>query len=448
MSFPRYPEYKDSGVAWLGSVPTHWQAKRTGYFFQERREKVSDKDFDALSVTKNGVVPQLETAAKTDDGDNRKKVCAGDFVINSRSDRKGSAGAADRDGSVSLISTVLRPRDEVEIKFAHHLLRSELFQEEFYRFGKGIVADLWSTNFTEMRNIVLAIPPLQEQRAIATFLDRETAKIDALVAEQEKLIALLQEKRQAVISHAVTKGLDPNVPMKDSGVEWLGEVPGHWEIKPLRYCVDFQEGPGILADDFRDDGVPLIRVAGVQSKWATLEGCNYLDPEKVAWRWQHFRVSEGDLLVSASASMGTLSEVGPEVEGAIPYTGIIRMRGRDGEMIKDFLRHVFVSSLFLTQIDLLKAGATIQHYGPTHLSQMFVIRPPVSEQVVIAEFIDQELERFDELSSEAERIVTLLQERRTALISAAVTGQIDVRGLAGDANAPDSIASSDYPASA
>ena len=148
------------------------------------------------------------------------------------------------------------------------------------------------------------------------------------------------------------------------------------------------------------------------------------------------------MLVSASASMGTISEVGREVEGAIPYTGIIRMRGRGGEMIKDFLRHVFVSSLFLTQIDLLKAGATIQHYGPTHLSQMFVVRPPVCEQVTIAEFIDQELERFDELSSEAERIVALLQERRTALISAAVTGQIDVRGLAGVFNAPDSIAAS------
>jgi len=191
MSFPRYPKYKDSGVEWLGEVPEHWTLRRLGYCFDERREKVSDRDYPPLSVTKNGIVPQLETAAKTDDGDNRKRVCAGDFVINSRSDRKGSAGVADIDGSVSLICTVLAPRAEVLPAFVHHLLRSMPFQEEFYRFGKGIVADLWSTNYGEMRNILLAVPAIPEQSAIAAFLDRETAKIDALIAEQQRLIELL-----------------------------------------------------------------------------------------------------------------------------------------------------------------------------------------------------------------------------------------------------------------
>ena len=205
MSFPKYPKYKDSGVEWLGEVPEHWAVRRLGYYFDDRREKVSDRDYPALSVTKNGIVPQLETAAKTDDGDNRKRVCGGDFVINSRSDRKGSAGVAESDGSVSLICTVLSPRSDVLPAFIHHLLRSVPFQEEYYRYGKGIVADLWSTNYGEMRNILLAIPPPTEQSAIATFLYRETAKIDALIAEQQRLIELLQEKRQAVISHAVTK---------------------------------------------------------------------------------------------------------------------------------------------------------------------------------------------------------------------------------------------------
>ena len=208
MSLPRYLEYKDSGVAWLAEIPAQWELKRLGYFFDERREKVSDKDFPALSVTKNGIVPQLETAAKTDDGDNRKKVCSGDFVINSRSDRKGSSGISSLDGSVSLINTVLRPRAEVVPGYVHQLLRSQSFQEEFYRFGKGIVADLWSTNYSEMSNITLALPSRQEQTAIATFLDRETAKIDGLIAEQEKLIALLKERRSALISAAVTGKID------------------------------------------------------------------------------------------------------------------------------------------------------------------------------------------------------------------------------------------------
>lgn len=181
MSFPRYPKYKDSGVEWLGEVPEHWEVRRLGHYFSERREKVSDTQYPALSVTKHGIVPQLETAAKTDAGDNRKLVLKGDFVINSRSDRKGSAGVSDADGSVSLISIVLQPHEGAWMPFIHHLLRCQQFQEEFYRNGKGIVADLWSTNYSEMRNILLGLPHIAEQTAIAAFLDRETAKIDALV---------------------------------------------------------------------------------------------------------------------------------------------------------------------------------------------------------------------------------------------------------------------------
>ena len=187
-------------------------------------------------------MPQLETAAKTDDGDNRKKVAAGDFVINSRSDRKGSAGLAKQDGSVSLINTVLTPLTGQDPLYFEQLLKSIPFQEEFYRYGKGIVADLWSTRYSEMRNITLAVPPLHEQTAIAAFLDRETAKIDALVEEQRRLIALLKEKRQAVISHAVTKGLNSSAPMKASGVEWLGDVPAHWEVRKLTSLTRLESG--------------------------------------------------------------------------------------------------------------------------------------------------------------------------------------------------------------
>ncbi|RAN81403.1 hypothetical protein B5P43_06430 [Bacillus sp. SRB_336] len=308
-------------------------------------------------------------------------------------------------------------------------MRSVSFQEEFYRYGKGIVADLWSTNYSEMKNITLAVPPRDEQSAIATFLDRETGKIDALIDEQEKLLTLLAEKRQATISHAVTRGLNPNARMKGSGVPWLGEVPAHWEIKPLRHCVDFQEGPGIMAVDFRDVGVPLLRVSGVQEHWASLEGCNYLDESRVTERWDHFRLSLGDLLISASASMGTVCEVGDAAVGAIPYTGLIRLRGVPNEMTKQFIRQVVVSNQFLVQIDLLKAGATIQHYGPTHLSQMVLAKPPIQEQNLISDYLDACLARLDDLKGEAIRTIELLKERRSALIAATVTGKIDVRGV-------------------
>ena len=181
--YQQYDEYKDSGVEWLGEVPSHWEAKRLGQFFKERREKVSDKDYAALSVTMKGIVPQLENAAKSDAGDNRKLVLKNDFVINSRSDRKGSSGTSPFDGSVSLISIVLEPRD-ISPSFVHHLLRSYPFQEEFYRYGKGIVADLWSTNSSEMKNILIPNIPIDEQTQIAKFLDHETAQIDTLIEKQ------------------------------------------------------------------------------------------------------------------------------------------------------------------------------------------------------------------------------------------------------------------------
>ncbi|MEW5685252.1 MAG: restriction endonuclease subunit S [Pseudomonadota bacterium] len=272
----------------------------------------------------------------------------------------------------------------------------------------------------------LPLPPLREQKRIAAFLDRETAKIDALVGEQQRLIELLKEKRQAIISRAVSKGLDPSAPMKNSGVEWLGKVPAHWEVVKFGRAIDYQEGPGIMADDFRDEGVPLMRVAGVGGRWATLQGCNFLDPEKVAKRWDHFRLTPGELVISASASMGTVSEVGPDAEGAIPYTGLIRLRPKDQLTERGYIRALVSSRLFFVQIDLLKTGATIQHFGPVHLARMFVTCPPLAEQRAIAAYVEEREEQFAALIGAAESGIELLIERRAALISAAVTGKLDV----------------------
>lgn len=166
--YKAYSEYKDSGVEWLGEIPAHWNIKRLGQFFEERREKVSDKDYPALSVTMQGIIPQLDTAAKTEAGDNRKLVLKDDFVINSRSDRKGSAGVSRFNGSVSLISIVMRPMG-INPRFAHYLLRCRPFQEEFYRYGKGIVADLWSTNSSELKNIHLPEIQFSESEKLRFF---------------------------------------------------------------------------------------------------------------------------------------------------------------------------------------------------------------------------------------------------------------------------------------
>lgn len=196
-------EFVDSGIEWIGEIPKHWKLERLGSNFIERREKVSDKDFEPLSVTKNGVVPQLDSAAKSNDGDNRKLVRKGDFVINSRSDRKGSSGLSKLDGSVSLINIVLKPIN-INSDFSHILLKSNGFIEEFYRNGHGIVADLWTTRFWDMKSIMLAIPPKDEQLQIVEHIENQITKIDKAIELQQNYISKLKEYKASLIDGVVT----------------------------------------------------------------------------------------------------------------------------------------------------------------------------------------------------------------------------------------------------
>ncbi len=195
---------KDSGISWIGDIPEHWEVKKIGSLFVERREKVSDKEYPALSVSKQGVTPQLDTAVKTDNGDNRKKVCKNDFVVNSRSDRKGSCGVSPYTGSVSLINIVLSPRENIEVQYFHYLFRSNDYIEEYYRIGRGIVADLWTTRYSEMRNIFVPLPPLDEQQAIVAYIEEKCQKIDKLASELQSEIDFLKEYKQRLIADVVT----------------------------------------------------------------------------------------------------------------------------------------------------------------------------------------------------------------------------------------------------
>ena len=195
---------KDSGISWIGEIPEHWEVKKIGSLFVERREKVSDKEYPALSVSKQGVTPQLDTAVKTDNGDNRKKVCKNDFVVNSRSDRKGSCGVSPYTGSVSLINIVLSPRENIEVQYFHHLFRSNNYIEEYYRIGRGIVADLWTTRYSEMRNIFVPLPPSNEQQSIVSYIEEKCEKIDKLASELQSEIDYLKEYKQRLIADCVT----------------------------------------------------------------------------------------------------------------------------------------------------------------------------------------------------------------------------------------------------
>lgn len=449
MRYIPYPAYKDSGVEWLGEIPEGWVARRIGFHFRDRREKVSDKDFPPLSVTMQGIVPQMEHVAKTEDNDNRKLVRSGDVVINSRSDRKGSSGLSLLDGSVSLINTVLIPDSQVFGEFAHHLIRSAAFQEEFYRYGKGIVADLWSTNYGEMKDISFPLPPLPTQQAIATFLDTEAARIDSLIKDYEELVALLQEKRKALISHVVTRGLselvsphDPEFgewakPMKfkDSGVEWLGEIPEGWEPVACRRVINkIEQGWSPVAEDRNPDSDEwaVIKLSAVKfGKFQPTELKVIPSDQPV---YPELQLKSGDVLMTRANTpqlVGDVCLVESCAERVIFSDLVYRIRLSDDLVSAKFFVAFFSSPLGRSQVENSARGTSQSMVKISHsaIKEFLIPLPSLDEQRAIAAFLDKETAKMDTLVTEAESAIELLKEHRSALITNAVTGKINVEAF-------------------
>lgn len=402
----------DTGQKWLGAVPSTWHLAPLGSIFQERKETVSDTEFPALSVTKNGVVPQLEDVAKTVNNDSRKLVRAGDLVINSRSDRKGSSGVSALDGSVSVIYTVLRPRDAINPRFVHHLLRSTAFQEEYYRWGTGIVADLWSTRYSSMKQILTALPPLNEQQLIADYLDRETQRIDELIAEQRGLIETLRERREAMISSTICAEA-PRVRLKH-----IIDVD-----RPLTYGI-VQAGPPV------QDGVIYIGPSDIVNHKVVATEYLRQTTREIAQQYRRSAVCSGDLIVSIGPAYGKTMIVPAELAGANLTQDTARVACDPLKVVSRYAQWVLMAVDAKHFWDSRIMGATFRRLNLDILAQTPVPLPSVRRQREISAYLDDQTSRIDALIAESEDLIALSQERRAALITAAVTGQIDVRTAA------------------
>lgn len=420
----RYEKYKDSGVDWIGEIPEHWECKRLGTWFTERREKVSDKDYAPLSVTKNGVVPQLDNAAKSNDGDNRKLVKEGDFVINSRSDRKGSSGLSMLDGSVSLINIVMKPRN-IDGKFSQYLLKSRAFVEEFYRNGHGIVADLWTTRFDEMKFINISVPQIEEQQTIATFLDDKTAKIDQTIAIKEKEIELLKERRQILIQKAVTKGLDDTVKLKDSGVDWIGEIPEHWEVSRLKNHIYFITGFPFKSEKYSVEGIKLARGINVKEGvfnwddtrfWPAIE--NHLES---------YLLQEKDVLISMDGSKvgKNFCKVSKDDLPILLLQRVARLRTKF-TLNADFLYNNIENRSFLYWVELTKTDPMVPHISPADIKNFIIAIPPIEEQKKISEFVEISKIKIAKAILLKQQEIKKLKEYKTVLIDNVVTGKVRV----------------------
>lgn len=428
----RYSEYKDSGVKWLGEIPSHWEVQRLGSFFSERKEKVSDQDYAPLSVTKQGIFPQLENVAKTNDGDNRKLVKEGDFVINSRSDRKGSSGVSELDGSVSLINLVLQPRKTIFGPFCNYLLKSYGFIEENYRNGRGIVADLWTTRYNEMKMIKVAMPSLEEQKTISSYLDTATSEIDKAIAMQQKMIDLLNERKQIIIQNAVTKGLDENVEMKESGVEWIGRIPKHWEVEPFNRHFTFGKGLPITKANLQEEGIAVISYGQIHAKnnlgtTLTESLVRYVSPTYIETHPQCLLKGNDFIFADTSEDIeGSGNFAFNDFDNKI-FAGYHTVVARPNDLLfPKYYAYLFKSKAWKSQIQSLVNGVKVYSIGRRILKTSMLLIPSEDEQKNIVKFLDKQTSAIEKTIETISRQIILLQERKQIIINEVVTGKVRV----------------------
>lgn len=427
-------KYTLDNSAWFGELPPRWECKKISSLFAERKVKVSDKDYPPLSVAKIGVVPQLDTAVKTDAGDNRKLVYVGDFVINSRSDRKGSCGMSELDGSVSLINIVLTPRREWNSRYVHYLLRSQPFSEEYYRNGRGIVADLWTTRYSEMKSILLPVPPRPEQDQIVRFLDWKVSSINRLINIKRKEITVLKEQRQRKLSHIITHGLNPEVTMKKTNIRWVSSIPNHWKCVPLKRCAKVRSG--ITLGKKYPSGthlidVPYLRVANVQNGHVVLGSVTTLKvtPEEA----RQFQLPEGCVLMTEGGDRDKLGRGcvwNGEIANCIHQNHIFAVTVNDEVLYNKWLEFVSASDVGRVYFDLTAIRTT--NLACTNASKVMALPvplPPRYEQEIISTELQKILSEFDRIHNSLKSQIELLHELKARIIADVVTGKIDVRGI-------------------
>ena len=424
MIMNKYENYKQTGFEWLGKIPKNWNLLRVSNLFNERNEKVDDISFPPLSVTMSGIVDQLLHVAKSDDHTNRKLVKKNDFVINSRSDRKGSSGISHRDGSVSLINIVLQPHG-IDPKYAQYIFKSYYFKEEFFRNGKGIHWDLWSTRWDKLKNIKIPVPSQYEQKSISKYLDRKIEQIDLLIKSIQNKIELLKEKRISLINHCVTKGVNSNIEMKDSGIEWIGKIPKHWFLTRLKFHGDVLIGLSFDKDDVVDEGegTLVLRSSNVQNGKVSFHD-NLWVKTKIPHK---LFVKDGDILIcSRNGSRKLIGKNCLLKNESLGMTwGVFMTVFRT--KYSDFFYWVLNSQVFKSQSGLYLTS-TINQLTASNLENLtFPFVSDLNEQQKINDYLTKKVGNIDENIKSETKKISLLKEYKESTIFLAVTGKMKIK---------------------
>lgn len=410
------PEMKDSGIEWIGEIPTEWKISRIGSIYSVRNQKVSDRDYMPLSVTKNGIVPQLENAAKTNAHDDRKLVKKGDFAINSRSDRRGSCGISNYNGSVSLINTVLSPLDTMSPKYYDWLFHTPLFADEFYAHGHGIVDDLWTTTWNEMKNISIPVPSIEKQNEIASFLDTKCSEIDALRTDIEEQIRLLEEYKKSVITEAVTKGLDPEVEIESTDHPFITYKPKHWSFIKVGYLFKENAKPATGSEQ----SLSLSQVDGLVK---TEEMVEHAMKSKSYAGWKKVKV-DNLILNRFKAHLGVFFR--SQYDGMVSFHYGVYEKKIDVNV--KFFEYLFHSKPYCEMYAILSNGITVglQNLGNASFYSGKCALPNRDEQNKIVKYLDEKCSHINKMIIDKKQQLSLLEDYKKSLIYEYVTGKKEV----------------------
>ena len=403
---------KLSGIDWIGEIPDDWNVNKIDSLYIPRNTKVSDKDYPPLSVTMQGIVPQLATAAKSDDGDNRKLVKKGDFAINSRSDRRGSSGVSAYDGSVSLINTILIPRGEMNPIYYNWLFHTIQIEDEFYKWGHGIVDDLWTTRWQDMKNIFIVVPPKATQQRIAEYLDSKCAQIDSIIEESKKSIEEYKAWKQSVIFEAVTGKLK-NEKFSDK-----------WQLIKIKYVAEYNTEtlPENTKDEFNFNYIDIGSVRFGEGI-TNFQNMIFKDAPSRARRI----VKKDDVIISSVRTY--LRAIARIEESEIPQiasTGFVVFSSKPQKILPRFLFYAISSESFVGKVEANSVGISYPAINASQIANFKIPLPPLSEQESIAKMLDSKCAQIDSLIAEKESLIADLTEYKKSLIFEVVTGKRSV----------------------
>lgn len=433
MKLAPYPEYKDAGVSWVGSIPAHWPEKRAKYYFKEIDDRSQTGDEEMLSVSHiTGVTPRSQknvTMFKAESNVGQKRCQPGDLVINTMWAWMSALGVSNHDGIVSPAYGVYRPRSShaYDNYFLDHLLRIEGYRSEYICRSTGIRSSRLRLYPDKFLSMPVVCPPQEEQQTIARFLKAQDRLFRKFIRNKRRLIELLKEQKQNVINQAVTRGLDPNVKLKPSGVEWIGDIPEHWEARRLKTIADVVLGKMLKTSPSKDDQLkPYLRSANIQWFEANLSdvASMWFSPAEM----KQYRVSKNDILVSEGGEVGRACIWQDELEECYIQNSVHKVTA-GAEILPLFLLYQF--SAFGGK-DVFKAivnRVSIAHLTREKLVAVSFCKPPLEEQRAIIAHINEKCAEISQAISRAEREIELMREYRTRLISDVVTGQVDVRGI-------------------